>query len=152
MEKKNSLKLYNVLFPVWFLLLLPQLWLIILPGNFLIDSLVLIISMYALKLTEKKAFYKQHILKIFLFGMLSDIIGAAYLFLMAFVFELGIMGDELYLTGPALLISAAMIFVFNYYVTFKKDEPTLRFKFSLIFAIVTAPYTFLIPSSWIYNF
>lgn len=152
MEQKNSLKLYNVLFPVWFLMLLPQLWLVILPGNFIIDSLVLIISMYALKITEKKAFYKQHILKIFLFGMLSDIIGAAYLFIMAFVFELGIMGDELYLTGPALLISAAMIFVFNYYVTFKKDEPALRLKFSLIFAIVTAPYTFLIPSSWIYGF
>jgi hypothetical protein len=134
------------------LLMLPQLWLIILPGNFLIDSLVLIISMYALKMTEKKQWYRQHILKIFLFGMLSDLIGAAYLFLMAYVFELGIMGDELYLTGPALLIAAAMIFVFNYYVTFKKDAPELRTRFSLIFAIATAPYTFLIPSSWIYQF
>ena len=72
--------------------------------------------------------------------------------MMAFVFELGIMGDELYLTGPALLISAAMIFIFNYYFTFKKDALALRIKFSLIFAIVTAPYTFLIPSSWLYNF
>ena len=152
MEKKSNLKLYNVLFPVWFLMLLPQLWLIILPGNFLIDSLVLIISMYALKLTEKKAFYKQHILKIFLFGMLSDIIGAAYLFLMAFVFELGIMGDELYLTGPALLIAAGMIFVLNYFVTFKKEEKPLRLRLALTFAIVTAPYTFLIPSRWIYGF
>ena len=150
--RNKSVKLYNVLFPVWFLMLLPQLWLIILPGNFLIDSLVLIISMYALKLTEKKTFYKQHILKIFLFGMLSDIIGAAYLFLMAFVFELGIMGDELYLTGPALLIAAGMIFVLNYFVTFKKEEKPLRLRLALTFAIVTAPYTFLIPSRWIYGF
>ena len=133
-------------------MLIPQLWLVILPGNFIIDSLVLMISMYALKMTEKKQWYKQHILKIFLFGMLSDIIGAAYLFLTAFILELGIMGDELYLTGPALLISAAMIFIFNYYFTFKKDALALRIKFSLIFAIVTAPYTFLIPSSWLYNF
>ena len=152
MHTKNSIKLYNVLFPVWFLMLLPQLWLVILPGNFLIDSLVLIISMYALKTPEKKVFYKQHILKIFLFGMLSDIIGAAYLFLMAFVFELGIMGDELYLTGPALLLAAGMIFVLNYFVTFKKEEAPLRLRLALIFAIVTAPYTFLIPSSWIYRF
>lgn len=149
---KNSVKLYNVLFPVWFLILLPQLWLIILPGNFIIDSLVLVVSMYALKVAEKKQWYKQHILKVFLFGMLSDIIGTAYLFLMAFVFELGIMGDELYLTGPALLFSAAMIFVFNYFITFKKDDQALRLRFSLIFAIATAPYTFLIPSSWIYRF
>ena len=151
-NKNSSIKLYNVLFPVWFLMLIPQLWLVILPGNFIIDSLVLMISMYALKMTEKKQWYKQHILKIFLFGMLSDIIGAAYLFLTAFILELGIMGDELYLTGPALLISAAMIFIFNYYFTFKKDALALRIKFSLIFAIVTAPYTFLIPSSWLYNF
>ena len=149
---RKSVKLYNVLFPVWFLMLLPQLWLVILPGNFIIDSLVLVVSMYALKITEKKAFYKQHILKIFLFGMLSDIIGAAYLFVMAFVFELGIMGDELYLTGPALLIAAGMIFVFNYFVTFKSEEKPLRLRFALIFAIVTAPYTFLIPSRWIYSF
>lgn len=149
---KNCVRLYNVLFPVWFLLLLPQLWLVILPGNFIIDSLVLIISMYALKMTEKRQWYKQHILKIFLFGMLADIIGAACLFLMAFVLELGKMGDELYLTGPALLVSAAMIFVLNYFVTFKKEDQDLRLKFSLIFAITTAPYTFLIPSSWIYRF
>ena len=76
-NKSNSIKLYNILFPVWFLMLIPQLWLVILPGNFIIDSLVLIISMYALKMTEKKAFYKQHILKIFLFGLLYYIIGAA---------------------------------------------------------------------------
>lgn len=151
-NKNSSIKLYNILFPVWFLILIPQLWLVILPGNFIIDSLVLMISMYALKMTEKKQWYRQHILKIFVFGMLSDIIGAAYLFLTAFILELGIMGDELYLTGPALLISAAMIFIFNYYFTFKKDALALRIKFSLIFAIVTAPYTFLIPSSWLYNF
>ena len=151
-NKNSSIKLYNILFPVWFLMLIPQLGLVILPSNFIIDSLVLMISMYALKLTEKKAFYKQHILKIFLFGMLSDIIGAAYLFLMAFVFELGIMGDELYLTGPALLIAAGMIFVFNYFMTFKKEEKPLRLRLALTFAIVTAPYTFLIPSSWLYGF
>lgn len=148
-SKKNNIRLYNVLFPYWMLLLFPQLWLIILPGNLIIDSLVLIISMTVLKIADKKQWYKQHIIKIFLFGMISDIIGAAYLLLMM-VLEVGQMGDELYLTAPAIIISAVLIFVLNYFITFKKADKPLRLKFSLIFAIVTAPYTFLIPTSWLY--
>ena len=99
---------------------------------------------------EKKQWYKQHVVKIFLFGMLSDIVGAMYLLFMILVLELGEMCDEPYLTVPALVISAILIFVFNYFITFKNDDKSLRVKFSLIFAIATAPYTFLIPSSWLY--
>lgn len=147
---KNDIKLYNIPFPFWMLLLFPQAWAILLPGNLIIDSIVLIISMFALKLSEKKHFFKQHILKVWGFGMLSDIIGAAYMFVLIWAFEVGSMGDELYLTLPALFISALLIFVLNYFVTFKKTDKALRFKLSLIFTIVTAPYTFLIPSSTLY--
>ena len=61
---KKDVKLYNVLFPFWMLLLFPQMWLIVLPGNFIIDSLVLLISMAVLKISDKKQWYNQHILKI----------------------------------------------------------------------------------------
>ena len=149
-NKKNDIKLYNVLFPFWMLLLFPVTWLIVIPGNFLIDSLVLIISMRILKIADKKLWYKRYILKIFAFGMLSDIIGSAYMLLMITVFEVGRMGDEPYLTIPGLIISAVMIFVFNYFVTFKTIDKPLRLKLALIFALVTAPYTFLVPSSWLY--
>ena len=149
-RKSNGFKLYNHLFPFWMLMLLPQLWLIVLPGNFIIDSLVLLVSMFILKVENKKLWYKKHILKVYTFGMLSDIIGAAYMLLMIAGFKIGNMGDEPYLTIPALIISAAMIFVFNYFVTFKRADKKLRLQFSLIFAIITAPYTFLIPSAWLY--
>lgn len=147
---KRQVKLYNVIFPFWMLLLFPVTWAIVLPGNFIIDSAVLFLSMLALKIDEKKQFYKKHILWIFVFGLLADVIGSAYMLLMVTGFEIGRMGDELYLTIPALIISAAMIFVFNYFVTFKKIEKTTRFKLALTFALVTAPYTFLIPSAWLY--
>ena len=147
---KSSIRLYNVLFPFWMLLLFPQMWLIVLPGNFIIDSAVLLISLASLKIPEKKQWYKKHILKIYAFGMLSDIIGSAFLLLMMIGFEVGQMGDELYLTLPALFISAALIFVFNYFITFKKTDKKLRLKLALIFTIITAPYTFLVPSSWLY--
>lgn len=149
-SKKSDIKLYNVLFPFWMILLFPQLWLIVLPGNFIIDSIVLIISMIALKVTDKKQWYKRYIIKIYLFGMISDIVGAAYLLLLMIVFQVGQMGDELYLTIPALVISSSLIFILNYFITFKKIDKLLRLKVSLIFALVTAPYTFLVPSSWLY--
>ena len=150
MNGKKNVKLYNVLFPVWMLILFPLAWIVILPGNFIIDSLVLIISMLILKTSDKKQFYKKHIFWIFLFGMLSDFVGSAYMLLMVGVFELGTYGDEPYLTIPAILIAAALIFVLNYFITFRKDEKRIKLKLSLIFAIVTAPYTFLIPISWLY--
>jgi len=149
-EKSSSLRLYNVLFPFWMLMLLPQLWLIVLPGNFIIDSLVLIIGMAVLKIADKKQWYKRHILKIYGFGMLSDIIGSAYMLVMMLGLELGGMGDEVYITLPALIISATLIFVFNYFITFRKTDRYLRLRFALIFAAFTAPYTFLVPSSWLY--
>lgn len=147
---KKECKLYNIIFPVWMLFLFPLAWLIIIPSNFIIDSLVLISSMYVLKINNKKQFYKTHILKIFLFGMLSDIIGAVYMFIMMFLFEVTDIPDAPLLTVPGLLISSVMIFVFNYFITFKKIDKIERLKLSIIYAVITAPYTFLIPINWIY--
>ena len=79
--KPKDVRLYNVLFPFWMLMLFPTVWLIVLPGNFLIDSLVLFIALRWLGIDEKKLWYKRHILKIFTFGMLSDLVGAAYMLL-----------------------------------------------------------------------
>lgn len=150
-KNKGDVVLYNVLFPFWMLLLFPVAWLIILPGNFIVDSLVLLLGMFVLKIEDKKQYYKNHILKIYAFGMLSDFAGAGYMLLMMTCFELGNMGDEPYLTLPALAISAALIFVLNYFVTFRRSDKHQRLVLSLIFALVTAPYTFLIPSSWLYG-
>ena len=147
---KKPLRLYNILFPIWMLIFFPPLWLVILPGNFLIDSLVLLISLRVLGIPDKKRWYKKRILPIWGFGMLADILGAVYLLLMFLAFRVGMSGDEWYLTVPALILSAVLIFLFNYFITFRKDERRPRLALSLIFAIVTAPYTFLIPLSWIY--
>ena len=146
---KKYTRMYNVLFPVWMLILFPQMWLIVLPGNFLIDSLVLLLGMYVLKIAEKGAFNKQNILKIFQFGLLADVIGAAFMLLML-VLNISVMGDEWYFTVPAIIISAVCIFVLNYYVTFRTADKNLRFKLAMTFALATAPYTFLIPTSWLY--
>lgn len=52
----------------------------------------------------------------------------------------------------ALIVSAVFIYIFNYYVSFKKCDSDKRFKFSLIITVTTAPYMFLfsggVVSSW----
>lgn len=146
-NSNNDIKLYDVIFPFWTIMFFPQTWLIVLPGNFVIDSIVLIISTFLLKISDKRQFYKSKIFKIFILGLLADIIGSGYMLLMLAVFQLGNTGEELYITIPALIVSAICIFVLNYFITFKNTDKILRLKLSLIFAVFTAPYTFLIHTS-----
>lgn len=148
---KKDIKLYNVLFPLWMLLMFPVTWLFVLPGNFLIDSLVLCLGMYVLKICDKKDFYKKSIVKIFAIGIFSDIIGSAYMLAMVLL-ELCTMADEWYVTVPGVIISAVFIFVLNYFITFKNLDKKKKLILSLAFAIITAPYTFLVPSRWLYNY
>jgi hypothetical protein len=72
-------RLYNVIFPIWMLFLFPQIWLIALPGNLLIDCLVVLFTLMALKHTQKKAVLKQIWWKIWLLGFAADFVGVAVL-------------------------------------------------------------------------
>lgn len=146
----KNVKLYNVIFPMWMWFLVPTVWLISIPANFIIDSLVLLLGMGMLKMADKKMFYRKNILKIYLFGFLADFIGVAFLFLTVAVLDWSTMGDDLYLTIPALILSGACIFIFNYFISLRKYDKKTRRTLALLFAIATAPYTFLIPTGWLY--
>lgn len=159
-------KLYNVMFPIWLLLFLPTPVLpITVVVNFLIDSLVLILCLKALKL-EIKPTYKKKIWAVWGFGFLADIIGAGVLFLALILgdkfnqqlgSDLSINAFESPLATAVMVLSialaGALIYVFNRYITFKKSELSQKQKhiISLVLAIATAPYTYCIPLNWIYN-
>lgn len=147
---KKDVKLYNVLFPVWILVTLPFIWWIVIPGNFLIDSLVLYFAAKKLKVEEPKMLYKRHILPVFFFGFLSDILASIPMWGGVYLEIGGPLADSPVLTVPGVLLAAGLIYLFNYGITFRKLEKPLRKKLSQILAIATAPYTFLIPSTWIY--
>ena len=69
---KRTTKLYNVIFPIWFLLFFPPVILITLVGNYIIDSLVIIACFFVYKLADLefdlKTLYKKSILKVWLYG------------------------------------------------------------------------------------
>lgn len=149
MKNRSDIKLYNILFPIWMLMILPTAWIAVLPLNFIVDSLVLVICSKKLGIWVD-GIYKKHILKVWIFGFLADLIGALYIFIIMWGFELDTQPDDIRITLPALLISAVLILVFNFFISFKDIDKKSRFKMAFIFALVTAPYTFLIPLSWIY--
>ena len=169
---KKGIKLYNVIFPIWFLIFFPPVIFITLIGNFIIDSLVTILCFAVFKLTslklDLKTFYKSNVLKVWIFGFLSDIIGAALLFVVS-IYGNGMGLPDKYLAGInfdpfgnpqaliiiifAMLVSAAFILFFNYRFTFVRqiEDKKLRFKVALTIALITMPWTFLLPTKWFYR-
>lgn len=168
----KQIKLYNIFFPIWLLMFFPPVVLITIAGNFIIDSLVVTACYYAFKLADMqfdlKTFYKKSIFKVLGYGFLADIAGAAILFV------LGIWGDSFGLpyelisginldpfSHPlavvtiifSIMVSAVLIFVFNYKFTFSRyiEERTVRLKTAVTIAILTMPWTFLLPTKWFYR-
>ncbi len=164
--KKN--KLYNIIFPVWFLVLVPQFWLIAIPGNFVIDSIVLLISLKIVSSLNIWKDYKSSIIKIWIFGFIADIIGALILILITILpinskwysdlvanISFNPFKDisSLIVVIACIIVSGILIYVFNKKISFKKldlDDGKKR-SVSIILAIFTAPYLFLYPTSLIYN-
>lgn len=171
---KKDVKLYNLIIPFYVILFFaPSVAVFTLLGNFIIDSIVpLIIS----KVIYKKIigrFYVKTVWKVWLLGFLSDILGIVYLFLLDGVFfkaysqhihEKTILGDisrglnsavnssaflniwSFLFRFSAVIISGILIFIFNYFISFKNAEMTKRQKIrsALAYAVFTAPYTILI--------
>lgn len=78
---KRDRKLYNVLLPLWLFWIIPQVWLMILPGNLIIDCLVLFCTLWALKHTQKTGVMKALWWKFWLLGFLADAVGVAWMIL-----------------------------------------------------------------------
>lgn len=158
--KNKDIKLYNLIFPVYMLWLLPPAFFIIAILNFIIDSIVVLITTKALKIENIFSKYKKVILKVWGFGFLADFIGASFLFGMSSLFDsLDIpikynidynpFGNiyALIITILGILIAGILIFIFNKKICLNKIDLTERQKFiiSIVMTIITSPYLFLLP-------
>lgn len=155
---KKDIRLYNVLFPIWFLFLFPQLWLIMLPINFLVDSLVILISARCQKLERPGSIWKQGIVKVWLIGFLCDLLGAGLTVLLYFgwcaldAMDISLFNPILFpgttlLAIPGTILAGVLIYRINKRFSFRRldlDASAIR-ALCLHLAIFTAPYTMLIP-------
>ena len=151
----NNSRLYNILFPMWLFYLLPTgAWLIILPANLLIDSLVLYIASRHLHIKEIPALWRCSILRIWGIGFASDLLGALLILAIELLADANIPGwNTFYFPGatlvaiPGVLLSSVCIYILDRRYAFSNsdlDEMTIL-KLSRILAIFTAPYAMLIP-------
>ena len=177
--KKNT-RLYNMILPPYLLMVfVPWLAVLSLVGNFIIDSIVLIIISFVVFKKFSKDFYKQIVWKVWILGFLADFVGAIYLFLGSAIgyayinkveetntFIYNLMDGMNNVTNhsgivtiysvcfmwSAIVIAAIAIFIFDYFFVFKKVDMTKKQRVlsALSFAVFTAPYTFLLPEHLFY--
>ena len=164
MKNKNT-KLYNVIFPLWMLLIFPQTWLIAGPANFVIDFAVVYFTMKKLGIEQPKEKTKKVILKVWLRGFAGDIAGGAFMFISSMSSNMWWyqhVGRYVYnpfeniyalaWTCICVALSAAIIYYLNKSYCLKGlelEEKHIK-KIALALAVITAPYLFLLPTSWFY--
>ncbi len=171
MQRTKSLTLYNMIFPIWLLWLLPPVSLLILPANFLWDMLILVLSMRALGITGALKKARSVIVRVWLCGFLADAVGALAMVFMSFIQPTRasvwadwwydkVMGPSVYnplsnpyafgYVGIFILLSAILIYICN--IMFCLNKLTLEMqkkkKLALFLAVFTAPYLFYLPVEW----
>ena len=142
MKKNRSIRLYNVMFPSWFFYFFPVAWVLILPVTFAVDSLVIL-----------GGIWKKHILPVWGFGFLADLLGAAVTFgIYLLTAESTSMNVHFFpgatlISSPGVVVAGVLIYFLNKKVTFRRSEldPGAIHRLCLHLAIFTAPYTMLIP-------
>ena len=79
---KKEIRLYNVIFPIWLIIFLPTwLWLIIIPGNLVIDLLVSFLALRSVGCARPRDVLEKVWWKIWLLGFLADFIGGVFMLL-----------------------------------------------------------------------
>lgn len=156
--KKKDVRLYNVLFPIWFFYLMPSyFWLLILAVNFVIDSLVLVLSARRQGL-DSRALYKKAILPVWGIGFVSDFIGAVLIYLLyvcaAALAEFLPSFPNLIrfpwttlISIPGTVLAGNLIYKLNREMLLRRCDLTPEdvHRLSLRLALFTAPYAMLIP-------
>ncbi len=173
MTTNRTVKLYNILLPIWLLLFWPSwLWLVLIPANYLIDRIVLRWGLG--DLPDKGLFCRKHTWKICIAGFLSDLAGVVLMFsvFMASAFvspgsaESSLLDELAYGVGfnpfsgiPGFLVVALAVFISGCLI-FLLDRRILlgagldadrARSAALRLALITAPYLYFIPSELLYQ-
>lgn len=151
-------KMYSLVLPIWILLIAsPTIWLTILPVNFFVYTLVLIIACNVFKLKNITKIYRKSILKMLIYGIIADLVGGSILLCATKINPDGAFSNvasapfgswitTVYI-AICIGISAVLAYFFNYKMTFKSlnVSESKKKKIALFIAVFTAPYLFFYP-------
>ncbi len=169
---KKETTLYNVVFPIWLMVLFPTAWIAVIPLNLIVDFLVMFITLKVLKSQNAKLCIKSSLLPVWLFGFLSDFIGVGILFSTYLIGLIPALSESdaytdilgaltmnpfeniwaLLWTLAAIAVAGVMIYIFNRFISFRKLplENKQKHLLALSMAVFTAPYLFLLPTKLFY--
>lgn len=143
----------------FFGLLFPPMLLILLPANFAVDSIMLLLLFQWLKLREKKEWYKKTILKTWGFGFLADVLASGVFVALSEalsdvfqdanvnVYRSVSSFPSFLFTTAAVVLAGILIYIFQRKFVLKKLEleEGQKKKIALGMAILTAPYLMYLP-------
>lgn len=169
--KKNTVTLYNVIFPLWLLVWIPSiLWLIIIPLNYIVDRVVFTLSAKKQNPELDKKFYRRHTWKLWLIGFFADFVGAFLLLIPLFITPPESVRRNYNASAFGKFMNALQLNPFQYLPTFlyflfaifvagaliyfldllvikstKAFTKTQAKRIALNMAVFTAPYLYLLP-------
>ena len=161
--KNKTVRLYNILLPIWMLVWWPSwLWLLLIPGNYLIDRLVFRWSLRGRE--DAPALCRRHTWKLCLAGFFSDFAGAALMLFTVYATETSREFNyalayapfshwgAFLITALAVALAGGLIFLLDRSILKKSGLEAAQAKRSaLMLAAITAPYLFLFPSGLLYR-
>lgn len=178
---KKEYKLYNMILPPYLIMALsPPLLALSAVGNFIIDSIVLLIISAVVSKKINGKFYIKNVFKVWGFGFAADFVGVIYLFIGGefgynyfnsgnskgtFLYNIFDGMNSItnhsyeitpYTTGfliSGIIIAAVCVFIFDYFIALRKSGLTKKQRLisSVAYAVFTAPYTFLLPYDLFYK-
>jgi hypothetical protein len=165
MKNHSEVRLYNMVMPLWMIAaFMPQLWLILLPLNWLIDFLVLWLTMKAMRFEHPAKLAGRHVWLTWIFGFAADLLGG--ILMIAPDWGSNIKKESVFYgitrvlynpfydvwaflwTTLGVVVTAVLIFIYNRYIVLRKADMTdvQKRKIALSLAIFTAPYLFYLPA------
>ncbi|RYM02899.1 hypothetical protein EWH99_10310 [Sporolactobacillus sp. THM7-7] len=157
MKPYRDLTVYNIIFPIFMFYISPTFFGLAAAFNLIIDALVLFafLRFFNIKLKRRIPLLMQ----LWGIGLLADVLGSFVLLLAAVggkwlpipvIDEYAIYSSPLSILTfcVAILISAQLIYWLDLKVLKRRLTVNQSRRIALVFAIVTAPYTFLIPTVW----
>lgn len=158
---KKDVFAYNIIFPASMLyfgaLLFPVLLCVLLPANFLADTVMLLLLFYFMKLPRKASLYKKMILKTWGFGFLADFIASTAMYIISSGIRLPfeVYGSTLPWKNPGgflfitagILLAGILIYLFQQKIVLEDVvlEERQKHRLALGMAVLTAPYLMYFP-------
>ena len=160
---KKDVRLFNLILPIWLLVLAPKILVFVIPGNLLVDCLVLFCTLCGLKHPKKGAVVRELWWKLWLLGFAADAVGVLWMIcglLLCLPFEnllhksLSHISHNAFVHPAAFLwtlagvaVAGVCIYCFDKRAMRKCALLSDREKrvAALTMAVVTAPWLFFIP-------